>query len=162
MSQISVQFEADLLIALYMFNAKSDTVSSKELYKFNDYLSKKLSELDMTLSRNEKLNSMFLFSDFYLNQLKQKTPRDFKFSKKDVNDECTITCAHGESLDEKMEYLKTHVLSRGANQNAQFMEVANGFAKQYMKENNIGQPKSKQKLLTPEEDEQRWWNYFGK
>ena len=158
-NKIPTQFDTKQLIALYMVQAKTNVVSSTNLYKFNEYISEKLCARDSKISQDKKFNSMFLLSGFHLNRLGLDST-DFKISNKDENGVQQITYTPKAALEKSLKALKEQVLSIG-EQNPEFLKAVWDISKQYMKENNIAQPKLKQKSLTQEEEDERWWRYFG-
>ncbi len=160
MQQAPKLFEIEQLIALYMVNSRVTKVAIKELYNFYDYISTKLYEHDYSLPQSKRLNSAFIFSDFHLRQLNKKSSCPFCISAKNANNDKMISCNNHGRPETVLKELEENVLAVGFSQNAEFMNLANGFAQQYMKEKQI--VKEKETKLTPEQNAQRWWDYFGR
>lgn len=156
-NQFQTAFETDQLVALFMVHAQKNTISSTDLYKFSDFLSKKFFVCDMKRPQNKRFNCIFLYSDFHLRNLNSNSKTSFNVSKKDANEERQISCS-----PEDFENLGKTVLSRGLFQNPEFAKIAGRFAQEYMQKQHIIKPQTKRKNLTQEQDDQRWYDYFGK
>lgn len=158
-SKIPTQFDTEILVALYLVSAKTTRVSSSELSKFNTFLANKFSQLDASLPKSERLNSMFLLSDFHLKQFGDS--KIFNVTKEKENGERQISCAINEPIEKTIKLLQDNVLAKGFAQNPRFMQAATEFAQQYCAAKNPTQSEKKEKPLSKKEEEERWWRIFG-
>lgn len=149
-------FGAENLVALYMVGANVDTVSTKDLQPFYEYLSSKIGQHDQNVPLKEKFSSILLYSNFYVGQLKNFEPKIFNISDEDVNGDMQISCTLPQN--KAIKQLKSDILTKSFNKNQKFMHAVADFTCQYMKENQIP---VKKKLMSQEEDDTRWFKYFG-
>lgn len=155
--------ETDALVAIYMVSSKKDKVISDELYKFNEFLTSKIMEKNLNLTQDHRFHPFFLLSDLYLLNLNWQKPRFFHVSKKDENNTRQICCDCAKTTEQNLEDLKTNLLSGLKSQNPEFFSALEEIANEYSaKQEKSNEKTSFPKILTQEQDDQRWWNYFGK
>ena len=156
---IPTQYGINTLIALYMVNANTDSVNTRQLIPFFEYVTDKLIARDLELPQDQRFNSMFLFSQYYLSELAWKEKRTFEVVEDLKDNHKEIKYIIQGDLEQKQTSLKKEIL---AYMQSDFYKTVTGYAQEYMKEHNINQPKKKQVRLTQEQEDERWQRYFGR
>ena len=157
----TTQFGVKTLVALYMVAANTDKVTTKDLFSFGEKLNEQLTLAKANFPQGERSVSTFLVSDFYVRQFAQQHNAIFSVSKMDESGNREIVCTKGKSMEEKIGFLTKNILFPALSKNPDSISYASKCASQLLNSDKKTKTK-REKPLSQEQDDERWFQYFGK